>query len=288
MKMVPACAVAFLLSGVAPALASDDAPPPLDHGIQVSASAGSSASVSISHPAFDGSQARITITEDAVLAEVGERSIALHNTELPVELWRNQHSILLLDINFDGFLDVGVLDSVGYGGVNMYWRFSLADPKAGFAYADIFSNPERDDVMGWLRSSARSGPIWSSDIYRIEDGEPVFHYSRERHGEYDRIIVPGMEQVAIISAIAPDPWDFEATDDPAFHQTALATVPRAYFHNDPDEQSRRDAYLVDGDVGRVLNVTFNRDWLYVTFTHSQTGRTTEGWLRAEDMVFVQG
>ncbi|MGD1888678.1 MAG: hypothetical protein ACFB01_16480, partial [Cohaesibacteraceae bacterium] len=204
-------------------------------------------------------------------------------------------SVLLMDIDFDGYLDVGVLDGVGYGGVNLFWRFHRADPEWAFVpISGSVSNPERDDIMGTIISSSRSGPFWSRDVHRVENDRFRLVLSREARGEYDVVSFPqpgkGSEPArGIIPTIAPDPWDAEALEDPAFHQIAISTNPgRAYFYDEPNGDTRRSAYLVEGDVGRVTDVDAWGEWFHVVFTHPETQITTTGWMRGEDLVLPQG
>ncbi len=57
---------------------------------------------------------------------------------------------------------------------------------------------------------------------------------------------------------------------------------RAYFHNQPDEATRRSAYMVPSeDVIKALEE--QAGFIYVEFTNSR-GQTSKGWLKQEDMM----
>jgi serine/threonine-protein kinase len=57
---------------------------------------------------------------------------------------------------------------------------------------------------------------------------------------------------------------------------------RAFFHDQPDESTRRDAYMVP-DSSVVLQPLEERNgFVYVVFTNS-SGQTSKGWLRKQDL-----
>lgn len=61
-------------------------------------------------------------------------------------------------------------------------------------------------------------------------------------------------------------------------------APRAYFHNEPDPSTRRNAYMVpSNDVVSVLES--KNGFLYTEFTNNR-GQTSKGWLREQDLVTV--
>jgi serine/threonine-protein kinase len=59
-------------------------------------------------------------------------------------------------------------------------------------------------------------------------------------------------------------------------------APKAYFHNEPDESTRRGAYMVPSeDVIEALEE--KNGFIYTEFTNSK-GITSKGWLRKEDLM----
>ncbi len=293
MSHVPALAVAFLLAGTFPAIASDGAVSIPDYGTRLTVPASGTGSLEFAHPAYEGARATVRIENGRVLAGTDNDALTLATYD-PASQWNDEMAVLLMDVDFDGYLDVGVLDGVGYGGVNFFWSFHSADAERLFVPVGTFPNPERDDIMGTIRAPSRSGPFWTTDVYRPQ-GEGLDHVlSRTHWGEFDLVTFPGERkggavQRGIIPTIAPDPWDADALEDPAFHQLAISTNPgRAYFYDAPDETTRRGAYLVEGDVGQVSDVSETGDWFFLVFTHDETQVTTTGWMRAEDLVLPQG
>lgn len=267
-----------------------------DVGTRLTIPATSSASLEIAHPAYDGAMATVRIDNGRVVAGTDNDALTLATYDVGSQ-WNDEMSVLLMDIDFDGYQDVGVLDGVGYGGVNYFWNFYRADAQRGFVQVGTIANPRRDDTMGTILSDSRSGPTWTRDVYRADGNALTLQFSRTFWGEYDVVVFPGTGTGkgggdgarAIISQIAPDPWDVASLNDPMFHVTAVSTNSgRAYFYDGPDQSTRRGAYLVEGDIGRVLDVNETGEWYEIAFTHHRTRITTQGWMRADDMVIIQG
>jgi eukaryotic-like serine/threonine-protein kinase len=62
-------------------------------------------------------------------------------------------------------------------------------------------------------------------------------------------------------------------------------VPRAYFHNEPDENTRREAYMIpSNDV--VTATKESNDFVYTEFTNTR-GQTSRGWIRKQDLVTLE-
>lgn len=75
-------------------------------------------------------------------------------------------------------------------------------------------------------------------------------------------------------------------ETPAIVRTVLGeykvVADRAYFHNQPDEATRRSAYMVPSED--VLKALEERDgFVYTEFTNSR-GQTSKGWLKKEDIL----
>lgn len=75
------------------------------------------------------------------------------------------------DINFDGQADVGIFTGTGYGGVNNFYSFYLANTTDGrvdtIATLKEISNPGVDASKKQVISSYRSGPQWYKDTYQF-------------------------------------------------------------------------------------------------------------------------
>ncbi len=61
-----------------------------------------------------------------------------------------------------------------------------------------------------------------------------------------------------------------------------SVISRAYFHNEPNEGSRRDAYMIPSN--EVITALEDRNgFIYVEFTNPR-GQTSKGWLKKSDLV----
>jgi hypothetical protein len=83
-----------------------------------------------------------------------------------------------LDVNFDGYTDLGVLVSTGYTGVNDFYDFYIFDEVDNklIKNKDLvnISNPSTDILARVDRvviSTYRSGPMWYSDLYFYHGGD---------------------------------------------------------------------------------------------------------------------
>lgn len=77
--------------------------------------------------------------------------------------------ITSIDVNFDGYVDVGVFDSTGYAGVNNYYVFYIFNPKTKqfTTHPDLpaLSSPNYGTTTQTIVSTYRSGPVWYTDVY---------------------------------------------------------------------------------------------------------------------------
>ncbi len=89
------------------------------------------------------------------------------------------------DVNFDGRPDLGILNGIGYGGVNLYYGYYIntkvadaSDPDTHDMLGDFIleerlqdvSNPFIDPQTKKITSSFRSGPEWYSQSWKYENG----------------------------------------------------------------------------------------------------------------------
>ncbi len=72
---------------------------------------------------------------------------------------------------------------------------------------------------------------------------------------------------------------FELTDRKEWKSIRIVSSERAYFYNNPDEKERRESYVIEGDILKVLEL--ERDWVRGEYCGSQ-GITT-GWIKESDL-----
>lgn len=81
--------------------------------------------------------------------------------------------LLVADFNFDGHEDVAVLEGIGYGGVNLFYRVWLWN-SAAQKYREFptsISNPSLSAKNRTVVSAQRSGPRWYQTVFRAGGGE---------------------------------------------------------------------------------------------------------------------
>jgi serine/threonine-protein kinase len=98
-------------------------------------------------------------------------------------------------------------------------------------------------------------------------------------------------------AVADQQTDQQSSDQPAANEGEAqqptesvplkvgtryrVSSPRAYFHNQPDRDTRRDAYLTPSDEVMTA-VDEDGDFVYIVFTNDQ-GQTSKGWVLKRDL-----
>jgi serine/threonine-protein kinase len=58
---------------------------------------------------------------------------------------------------------------------------------------------------------------------------------------------------------------------------------KAYFHNEPDPNTKRNAYLIPSEDAIINALEERNGFLYTEFTNTR-GQTSKGWLRAQDLI----
>ena len=61
---------------------------------------------------------------------------------------------------------------------------------------------------------------------------------------------------------------------------------RVFFYNQPDEATRRNAYLINSEEATINALEEQNGFIYTEFTNSR-GQVSKGWLRKQDLLTVQ-
>jgi len=82
--------------------------------------------------------------------------------------------------------------------------------------------------------------------------------------------------------------DTASANPPVTNSVARYTVAsdKAYFHNEPDESTRRAAYMIPSNEVVLQPLQERNGFIYVVFTNS-SGQTSKGWLRKEDLKLIE-
>ena len=176
------------------------------------------------------------------------------------------------DFNFDGAGDVAVLDGVGYGGVNLFYRLYLWDKAAGkFQETDeTISNPTLTAATKTLSTEQRSGPRWYSTDYRFHKGQPYVWSEGVMVGSDGDLYFVKIHNVAgkVIKQVVAEAQDAASVDAKTVAATRKITVSKAVLYDKPDTANKTKMYLIKGDNVTLLDYRENDDgseWFLVRF-----------------------
>lgn len=93
-------------------------------------------------------------------------------------------SVMIADFNFDGRQDIGIPESVGYGGVNFFFKVYTYSEEKGGHFLPILGNaqicnPRFSASDKTLICNTKSGPFWYGADYRFQMGHAWLWRKRE-------------------------------------------------------------------------------------------------------------
>jgi serine/threonine-protein kinase len=74
--------------------------------------------------------------------------------------------------------------------------------------------------------------------------------------------------------------DTDATDRPAGKYKVKS---KAFFYNEPDESTRRSAFINHWNNATLTPLDETEDFIYIIYTNVE-GQTSKGWLRKQDLI----
>lgn len=77
----------------------------------------------------------------------------------------------------------------------------------------------------------------------------------------------------------------EPVEAPAKTQRQYMVTSKAYFYNTPDESTRRKAFVVPSNNAILTALDEQNDFILVEF-RNQLGQSSKGWLRKQDLQFL--
>lgn len=171
-----------------------------------------------------------------------------------------KHIALIDDFNFDGAQDLALLESYGYGGVNLFYQLFLWDQSAQAfnKFAETISNPEVDAKRQVVTSSARSGPVWSSTKYKQEQGKlyaaVIWDAITVNDGNWQRLTFKN-PQGKITGHKVVSSQDEQSGDAGENLPYAGATikVKKAALYDKPNTAAKTKMYLIKQDVVSLLD-----------------------------------
>ncbi|MBU0654589.1 MAG: hypothetical protein KJ914_05575 [Gammaproteobacteria bacterium] len=191
--------------------------------------------------------------------------------------------IIQADFNFDGMGDVGLLEGVGYGGVNMFYRLYLWDKTTSKFqdFAKEISNPTLTTATKTLNSAQRSGPRWYTTDYRFTNGKPytwmeTVVVSPEGDLYHAKIYKPDGKLLKTLVAATEDPAEINEKTPPAIRKILPAKAP---LYDKPDADSKTRMYVIKGDKVELLDYSGDtgEEWFRIRYKGS---RVVEKWVEA--------
>ncbi|MGG2397021.1 XAC2610-related protein [Pseudomonas sp. SH1-B] len=179
------------------------------------------------------------------------------------------------DYDFDGYPDFAI--SVPAGMVNSVYHLYLYRPAlqrferlrmpaalTQRANCSQLSELEPKANERALYSRCRSGPRWYFDAYRFDvSGTPWLYKTLQVRHDYD-------PEAPVFFPVFEKTFDLQgeiiasrALDDDDRAQTWTVPNARLYLHRQPNDASRSNAYLIEGDVCEVLDQQDN--WLLIRY-----------------------
>jgi hypothetical protein len=191
-------------------------------------------------------------------------------------------TVLARDFNFDGWLDLALPMSTGYGGVNFFYEIYFYDPGSGrYAllrvpgeYDGQFCNPQVSQREKALLTSCKSGPAYAYADYKFAGGKPYLYRTSQMYplggfGRKDDLIFA----TRIFNAkgqLVRSLWN----DDPREGRAASRTVvKRLPLYPKPDPSAQPNGYLARGERVEILGLNeSDYSWVKVAYLSRAVGR----------------
>lgn len=187
------------------------------------------------------------------------------------------------DFNFDGMGDVGLLEGVGYGGVNMFYRLFFWDKTAGRfqEFKQEVSNPTLTTATKTLNSAQRSGPRWYTTDFRFKNGKPytwmeTVVVSPEGDLYHARIYQPDGKLLKTLVAATTDPAGINEKTKPAVRKIVVDKAP---LYSKADVATKTRMYVIKGDKVELLDYAADeqQEWFFIRYKGQQV---VEKWVEA--------
>ena len=237
----------------------------------------SSAKARIAFNLADSQAAELQIENNklSVRLEPGTTQILTEN----IEPLHGEILVQIDDFNFDGWRDIAVLESYGYGGVNVFSAIYAYDTnESSFRHLLTESNIRADDDVHELHADQRSGPRYYTSKYRFQAGHPYLYRQAVQIGpELEKNTLYDAQGSILKTAIVDQSQELSELI-PA-RRRVLAE--RAYLYHSPDEQSKTRGYVIRGDEVELLDSAGDWDqWFLIRYRGKST---IERWIKSENI-----
>lgn len=217
---------------------------------------------------------RIEQQKNAVIAKLpnGKTQLLGEMPDVPEGSQEIDGLLLQDDFNFDGLGDVAVLDGVGYGGVNLFYRLYLWDKAAGKfqEFKETISNPTLTKETKTLSTGQRSGPRWYTTDYRFRNNKPYVYSESAMVGSAGDLYFAKLYNSVgkILKKVVAETQDPSSIDGKTPAAVRKIVVAKAPLYDKPDADSKTKMYLIKGDKPTLLDYRENEDgseWFLIRF-----------------------
>lgn len=222
----------------------------------------------------------LTVRVAAITQKIAVGTLAEGTGEFKGEL-------LVDDYNLDGWRDLAVPESTGYGGVVWYYWIYVYQPLSGRFVrwpapkrsaddSGTFANPEPDPKTGVLETSQKSGPKWYGTRYRLTGGKPVLWKTTETIGlagfAGGEDFAYQIEYFDAAGKLQRRGLSESEERDQAVGRTL--GIERATLYDAPAERARTRAYIVAGDKLQLLErrEIAGSEWFRIAYQSAKRGR----------------
>lgn len=124
---------------------------------------------------------------------------------------------------------------------------------------------------------------YTSEPVAINDEPPKKTDQPKKTAEPKKVVVAPEKDTAVALPKEVTKPKEVATNNGDAELGAYKVKSKAYFHNQPDESTRRNAFIVHWNNAVLRPLKEENDFVYIIFTN-QEGQTSKGWLRKKDLV----
>ena len=175
----------------------------------------------------------------------------------------------------------------------LYTLLLLIAGLSAFAGYQVLGNKQADTAN---MSAVMGDSVSQSDGTEDSVSTPVNSKStRQRKAEQDSadLARAEMEKLQEVIPAEPDPSQEEVIQDSESNSSTdndigkvfSLAVPEAYFHDKPDPDTRRKAFINHWNKARLTALNDLNGFIYVVYTN-EDGQTSKGWMNKKDLVII--
>lgn len=188
-------------------------------------------------------------------------------------------SLLAADFNFDGFTDLAIPETEGYGGVNYFYMIYLYNEKGFEAIslpeADLACNPYLEKETQTIKTSCKSGPIYYRQDFRFENSKPYISFE---NAQLSVDAIGGLFWVETTYDSDGKKLSVTITNNADDSLPATVTWDKLRLYTSPDKASRTDIYLEQGHEVEIIALNDDNTWVNISYK-DENGQAQTAWVK---------